>query len=102
MSLHTTFNPQGTPANVSASTTHAEGTIGSSGGPGLRIHNQSTTSIAYIRWGPAATVGVAVATDLSLAPGSIEVFSVPVTADTVSILLASGTATVQCTRGEGL
>lgn len=89
-----------TTAVISGTTTSAAaslpGTAG--GGQSVRVFNSGTT-IAFVRW--AATSPTAVATDIPIAPGATEVFSLPVDAAFVAAILASGTGSIYFTRGAG-
>lgn len=81
---------------IAGSVASASGTLPQQGGQ-ARIYN-AAAAVAYVRF----TVGgsTAVATDVPIPPGAVEVFGVGY-ADTVSVLLASGTGNVYVTSGEG-
>jgi hypothetical protein len=68
----------------------------------LRIRNAATVG-AHINIGAAATLAAAtVGASMAIAPGAVEVFTISPNADTVSVILESGTGNVEFTIGEGL
>lgn len=89
------FEP-GTTTTISASTTSANASIGSSGNV-IRIYNSGTVPV-FVRWGAGAQT--ATTSDLPLAPGGVEMFS-KFNADNVAVITASGTASVYVTPGSG-
>ena len=100
------FMPEGTPVNISASGTTASGTLTVKSAEArqatfkpIRIANL-TSSTAYWRSGVGAQS--AVTTDLAMPAGSVEVFSIPSTHDTLAVILSAGTGTVQVQHGYGV
>lgn len=63
----------------------------------LRICNTGAT-IVFIRWGVGAQT--AVATDMPILPGTVEVFNKG-RADTIAAICPGGTTTLYITAGEG-
>lgn len=81
--------------NASASVTLSPAAIASNG---IRVYNSGTVT-AFIRATTGASTA-AIATDMPIPPGLVEVLSKGV-CDTISGITASGSATLYLTPGEG-
>lgn len=90
------FTP-GVTVTVSASGTTASGAINSAAGQ-IMVFNGGTT-LGFYRTSSGAST--AVITDTPIPAGAILVFTKPVGHDTFSCILASGTASVYVTSGNG-
>lgn len=91
------FSPCGATVSLSATTSSSNANI-TAGNSALRVVN-SGTGVAFIRWGVGTQT--AVVTDLPILPSSMEVFGIPIGANNVAAITATGTATVYATPGEG-
>lgn len=92
------FCPHGMGTTQTMNVTAASSSIGvSSGAPALYIYNAGT-GLAFIRWSQGASP--AVAADLPLPPGTVQVFAKG-PADTFSAICPGGTATLYVTPGAG-
>jgi hypothetical protein len=92
------FRPHGVGSTQVMSVTAASSSITiSAGAPALYVYNAGT-GLAFIRWTQGASN--AVATDLPLPPGTVQVFSKG-PEDTFSAICPGGTATVYVTPGAG-
>lgn len=83
------------------SVTQASGSVTFTGSSAeqLRIYNAGS-NIAFIRWGTGAQT--ALATDMPIPPGDIEVFYKG-SGDTVAAICSTGlTTTLYCTSGRGI
>ncbi|MES2323276.1 MAG: hypothetical protein V4633_13510 [Pseudomonadota bacterium] len=93
-----TFMPKGdATVTIAVTVASASGTIDSNSSA-VRIHNAGT-ALAFIRFSTGAST--AVTTDMPIASGATETFTKG-TANTISAIAESGTATLYVTNGEGL
>lgn len=111
MAYNSPFQPAGgtgasATVTVAASTTTASGSLADSVTRGqagasttLRVFN-ATSAIAF--WRVTKGSSSAVNTDTPVGPGVTEVFTVPATVDTFSVILSAGTGNVYATLGEGM
>lgn len=106
--VSTTTNGQSVaaPLNVSASTTAASGNLpGNSSGDyqnvDIRIENPNS-AWAYVTFGDGSQPTATSSNGIGFAPNSVEVMRVPQTANSVSVILSTGTGSVRFTRGLGL
>lgn len=90
------FTPE-TTSSLSVTTSNTQGTLTSSASQRVRIYNAGPNA-AHFRAGVGAQT--AVTTDMPLAPGAIEMFTLPY-ATHVAAICATGTATVYITTGNG-
>lgn len=97
----TAFQAMTPTLTISGSTTTASAAWGASQNAGdcLRVFN-STTAIAFIHYGNGAQT--ATTADIPIAPGAVEVIQVGGYADTVAVILSTGTGSVYVTKGSGL
>lgn len=98
---NTPFQAMTTTKTVSASTTSASATWADNDKAGdcLRVFN-NTTAVAFLKYG----LGTQTATtaNIAIAPGAVEVIMIGEAADTVAVILSTGTGSVYLTKGSGL
>lgn len=87
-------------ATVAVTTSSASTTLTPGGGV-LRIANGGASAVGFAVGTSPATVTAVLANGPVILPGSTEVFSIPVTADTIA-LIGAGASTVYLSRGEGV
>lgn len=99
-----TFKPLAATQNVSAGVAAQTITFNYVNGTrALRVHNSGSVVVFASFIGTGATGSAATLTDsMPLPAGGVEVFTIPVDCTGISLITASGTATVYTTVGEGL
>jgi hypothetical protein len=90
------FDPTAS-TSLAFSTTSAEVTTLSASDNIVRIYNGGT-GVVFIRWG--TTAQTAVATDMAIAPGAVEVFTKN-NATRLAAIASSGSGTLYITTGNG-
>lgn len=96
--MQSVFSPSPTTATLSATT--ASSNVALTGvGSSIRVYNAGSVAV-FIAWGSSATVA-ATTGGYPIAPGEIEIISLPGETRYVAGITASGTATVYLTPGEG-
>lgn len=94
------------PLNVSASTSATSGNLpGNQSGDvqniDIRIENPNS-AWAYVTFGDGTQPTATSSNGVGFAPNSVEVMRIPPTANSVSVVLSTGTGSVRFTRGLGL
>lgn len=94
------------PLNVAASTTAASGQLpgsntGHDGNVDIRIVNE-TNAYAFVTFGDGSQPTATVNNGMAFLPGSSEIVQVPQTCNSVSVILSTGSGTVQFMRGTGI
>lgn len=105
MATSTAFRHQSITLTIAASTVSASAAFTGADiiGDCLRIFN-NTSAIAFVRTGNSrdGTITAVVATDIPIAPNSVEVLGCNDSNDIIAVILSAGTGNVYVTKGQGI
>lgn len=96
------FSPLGPTVSIAVTTTSGSALLGvpdTKAGCSIRVASAAGGQIAFIRFGSGAPT--AVATDMPILPGTVEIFTVGPAITHVAAITATATATLYFTPGQG-
>lgn len=95
------FQPNGSTVSLTAGTsTGSVALTGGGSGSNVRVYNSGTV-VAFVNFG-TSTVTAAVASGMPIAPGAVEMFTLPQSVTHAAAITAAGTPVLYFTTGQGI